>query len=508
MTQTEFHDLAVKLLDQVGGEGNVSSVKHCMSRLRFVLKDDSLASDDEIKADEGVLGVVRQGGQLQVIIGQEVPKLYDEVINLVPSLAGGAVDDDPDGVASKSKEPFSWKKLPSRILGAIVGCLTPILPILIAGGLIKMIVAVFGPSMLGLIPEGSDLLTLLTLVGDAAFASFPIFVAWSGSKQFGCNTVLALFFAALLLYPDFVSIASSGTPFTVYGIPMVETSYSSTVLPMMLITFAMSLLERPLKRYIPTQISTMAVPTLEILIMLPIALCVLGPAGAILGNYLSVFLFWLHDVLGPVGVAIIGSVFLLIVAAGMHLTLLATTLVSLTTIGYDDTVLVGSTAGTYACIAIYLAYFLRVRDAKEKQLGLTVLISQAFGGVGEPGMFGVLFRYPKLVIYEMVATFFGGLWMGINDVKLYFLGSSNFMAAVVFSGADLANLVNGIIGCAIAFVLAFVFTLAFGWEGELHLPAFLARFRKGTKKETVPVPVEPQVDAKGPAATEEQVESA
>lgn len=283
--------------------------------------------------------MVRQGGQLQVIIGQKVPKLYDEVTGLVPGLAGGAVDEDPDGV---KKEPFSWKKLPSKVLGAIVRCLTPILPI---------------------------------------------------------------------------------------------------------------------------------------------ALCVLGPAGAVLGNYLATFLYWLHDVLGPVGVAIIGSLFMLIVATGMHLTLLATALVSLTTIGYDNTVLVGSTAGTYACIAIYLAYFLKSKNAREKQLGLTVLISQAFGGVGEPGMFGVLFRYPKLAIYEMVSAFIGGLWMGITNVKVYFLGSANLMAAVVFSGSNPSSLINGIIGCAIAFVIAFVLTFAFGWEGDVKLP--LRRKGKKTSPEGV-----------------------
>lgn len=466
MAGSKFHDLAVTLLDQVGGAQNIVSVKHCMTRLRLVLKDDSIPNDDDIKANPGVLGVVRQGGQLQVIIGQEVPQLYAEINALAPGLAGGSVDEKLDDV----KKPFSWKDLPSNIMGSIVGCLTPILPILIAAGLIKMIVAVFGPSMLGLIPEGSDLLTLLTMVGDAAFASMPIFVAWSGSQQFGCNTVLALFLAAFLVYPDFVAIASGETPFTVYGIPMAAASYSSTVLPMIMITYAMSLIEKPLKKYMPTQISTMAIPTLEVLIMLPIALCILGPAGAILGNYLASFLFFLHDVFGPLGVAVIGSLFLLIVATGMHLTLIATALVAMTTVGYDDTILVGSIAGTYACIAIYLAFFLKAKG-DDKQLGLTVLVSQALGGVGEPGMFGVLFRYPKLVAYEMISAFCGGLWMGINHVTLNFLGSSNFMNAVVFGGSDPSNLVHGCIACAISFVIAFTLTMVLGWEGDFKLPA-------------------------------------
>lgn len=468
MADSKFHDLAVTLLEQVGGAENITSVKHCMTRLRLVLKDDSLADDDAIKGDKGVLGVVRQGGQLQVIIGQEVPQLYAEVNALAPGLAGGNVDENLDDASEK--KPFSWKDLPANIMGGIVGCLTPILPILIAAGLIKMIVAVFGPAMLGIIPEGSDLLRLFTLVGDAAFASFPIFVAWSAAKQFGANTVLALFFGAFLVYPDFVAIAMGETPFTVYGIPMTAASYSSTVLPSIMIVYAMSLIEKPLKKYMPTQISTMAIPTLEILIMLPIALCILGPAGAILGNYLAAFLFFLHDTLGPIGVAVIGSLFLLIVATGMHLTLLTTALVAITTVGFDDTVLVGSTAGTYACIAIYLAYFLKSKSADDKQLGLTVLVSQALGGVGEPGMFGVLFRYPKLTLIEMVSAFCGALWMGITHVKMYFLGSANFMAAAVFGGAEPTNLMNGVIGCVIAFVLAFVLTMIFGWEGDLKLP--------------------------------------
>lgn len=460
---TDNKQIAKDILAAVGGKGNVNQVAHCMTRLRLNLKDETIPNDEEVKNIKGVLGVMRAGGQYQIIIGQNVPNVYAAILDLVPGLGAGVVNEDLRAQDS-SKEPFNIKKIPNKIMSSIVGCLTPILPVLIAAGLIKMIVALIGPGMAGLVTAESDLYRLLTMVGDAGFYFFPVFVGWSGAKQFGCSPVIALLLGGILIHPTMVEIVNAGQPFTVYGIPMTLASYSSTVLPMILITWVASYVEKPLRKYIPTAVSTMLVPLLEVLIMLPLSLCVLAPIGAILGVYLGEALIWLHTVLGPVGVAIIGALFLLLVATGMHLALITTAIVSMTTLGFDDTVLVGSTAGAYACIALYLAFFLKAKTADDRGLGLSVLASQALGGVGEPGMFGVMFRYPRIVAYQMISTFIGALWLGINGVRVYFPGSSNFLAALVFSGGDTANMVNGWIGCGISFVVAFLLMMVLGYD--------------------------------------------
>ncbi len=473
--------IAEEVIKAVGGKENINSVAHCMTRLRLVLKDYGIPSKEEIKGINGVLGVVEQGGQLQVIIGQTVPKVYEEALKLLPGMGGGTVDEDL-GKGDIPKEKFSWKKLPSKMMASIIGCLTPILPVLIAAGLIKMIVAIIGPTMLNVAPESSDLYRLLYMVGEAGFYFFPVFVAWSGAKYFGCSPVIALLLGGLLIYPDFTAIVEAGEAFSVFGIPMRGATYSSTVLPMILTTWAASYVERFFKKITPAAISTMMIPLGTLLVMLPVSLCILGPAGAILGEYIGAFLIWLHTILGPVGVAIIGSLFLVIVATGMHLPLITTAIVSMTTLGFDDTILVGSIAGTYACIMIYLAYLIKAKTADERSLGVSVFVSQALGGVGEPGMFGVLFRYPKLVAIEMASTFIGTLYMGITNVKLYFAASSNFLAAVVFNGGDVTNFINGCIGCSIAAVLAFVLVMVLGYENNGSLTALKEKFgKKGGK---------------------------
>lgn len=456
--------IAQEVLNAVGGKENVSFVTHCMTRLRFSLKNINLVKDDEVKSINGVLGVSKTGGQYQVIIGQNVPKVYDYLCEMSGLKKEAAIDENLDA----SKEKLTLKKLGSNIMGAIIGCLTPIIPVLIVAGLIKMIVSLIGPTMLNVVSETSDLYRLLTMVGDAGFYFFPIFAAWSASKRFGCSTVIAILLSAILIHPTFISIVNSGEPFAVFGIPMTASTYSATVLPSIMITYVLSLIEKPLKKYVPEALSTMFVPLLSVIIMLPIALCIVGPLGSIVGVYLGDLLMWIHSIFGPIGVALIGSLWILVVAAGMHVPLFTVCMVSIGTLGYDPVVLVGATMGTYATIAGLLAYTLKAKNAEDRSLGISCLAAQALGGVGEPGMFGITFRYPKVMISGMIGTFIGALYAGIMNVKLYILGSANILAVTAFGGGDdPMNIVHGGIGCIISFVIVFVLIMMFGYEGKL-----------------------------------------
>ena len=370
------------------------------------------------------------GGQYQVIIGQTVPSVYKEFCALTGIKETGAIDENLD---AGPKGPLTPKAVINSILDGITGSLTPILPILIVAGLVKMIIALIGPSMLGLVSEESNLYAILNLAGDAGFYFLPMYVSVSAARKFGCNQFIAMLLAGIMLHPTLVQWVTDGTPMDVYGIPMTLVNYSSSVFPMILTVFAMSFVEKFFKKIVPEQVSTMLVPLGTVLVMLPLALCVVGPLGQILGNGISAGLLALHNILGPLGVAIIGSLFLLLVATGMHLAVISTALVSFASLGFDDTILVGSICGTYACIAIYLMYTLKAKDAEDKELGLSCFISQALGGVGEPGIFGIIMRKPKALLIEMVSAFCGGLYAGLTHCALYLLGSSNFMNAIVFA---------------------------------------------------------------------------
>ena len=177
--ENKYNELASKILEGVGGKHNVSYVTHCMTRLRFNVKDDSLPKDDELKAIPGVLGVVRSSGQLQVIIGQTVDQVYNNLVKIGNFQTSNSLSEDLD----KPKEKLTLKKIGSNILDALAGCLTPLIPLLVAASMFKMLVAVLGPGMLNVLAAESDLYALFTFVGDAGFYFLPYFHRLHGFRK-------------------------------------------------------------------------------------------------------------------------------------------------------------------------------------------------------------------------------------------------------------------------------------------------------------------------------------
>lgn len=458
-----YDELATQLLAQVGGLDNIVFVTHCMTRLRFNLKDESRVKEAEVKEIPGVMGCQFSAGQFQIIIGQTVDQAYDALCRIGGLEKQIAIDEALD---VKTKKPLSFKRLGNGIMDAIAGCLTPLLPILILSGLIKMMASVCGPAMLHVIEETSDLYRLLSFVGDAGFYYFPIFVGLSGAKKFGCSPMLALLIGGIMLHPVYLEIVAAGTPFTVFGIPMTLVPYSSTVMPMIMITFVMAYVEKFFKTYIPEAVALMFVPLLTVVVMLPIALCALGPLGIILGSFLTQALMTLREALGPWGVGIIGGLYGIIVATGMHLPLIATVLVSMTTLGYDNTVFVGALVTIFSSIAISLGVVVKAKDVKTRGIGVSCLVAQAIGGIGEPTIFGIIMRYKKTMLYSMIGSFVGALYAGFMNVAVYFLPSSNVLSVLAYGGAGSTSFLHGCISCAISFGITFALMMIFGFEDK------------------------------------------
>ena len=279
----QYKQVATDVLSAVGGKTNISSVTHCMTRLRFNLKDESIPNDTEIQNIAGVIGVNRAGGQYQVIIGQTVNKVYDELIAVGDLTRNAPIDENLDG---KLKEKLTFKTAGNLVLNKLAGCLTPLIPMLIAASMFKMFTAVLGPSMLNIIGTKTSLYQLFTFVGDAGFYFFPVILGYTAAKQFNTSRIIAMFLGAILIDPNLIKIVTAGKSFDVFGIPMQLVNYSSTVIPIILSVWIMSYVERFFKRYTASSISTIVVPTLTIVVMLPISLCVLGPAGNFVGNYI------------------------------------------------------------------------------------------------------------------------------------------------------------------------------------------------------------------------------
>ncbi len=195
--------IAKEVLAAVGGKDNVSNVAHCMTRLRFTLKDNGLPNLEEIKKIKGVLGVQISGGQFQVIIGQNVNKVYEHVCKLSDFEAQKTVEENLDA----PKEKLTVKTALSKAMNILSGSITPLIPIMLVAGMFKMIVAVFGPTMLGVLSEGSDLYTLFTFIGDAGFYFMPVFLGYTSAKKMGATPVLGMLLGAILIHPTFLGMA-------------------------------------------------------------------------------------------------------------------------------------------------------------------------------------------------------------------------------------------------------------------------------------------------------------
>ena len=461
----KFDELASAVLNAVGGKDNVISVTHCITRLRFNLKDNSIPKDEEVENIEGVIGVMRTAGQFQVIIGQTVDKAYAALCEV-----GGFKPDAISDEVEQKEEKLTVKSVFSKFLNVLSGCLTPLIPMLIAGSLFKTIVAICGPDMLNVLSAESDLYVLFTFVGDAAFYFFPIVIGYTASKQFGVNPILGLFLGGILVHPTLTALVNAGEAFTVYGIPCSLQAYSATIFPIILSVWVMSYVEKFFNKVIPTALKMVFAPFLTIVVMLPIALCVLGPLGAFIGQYICEGILSLGDFGGIftiLAIALIGGLWEFLVISGMHWLLISTLIMVVSTNGSESLVGAAVVAASFSVGGMCLGVALRHKKAEERSLSLTYVIAQVIGGVTEPGLYGIGFGYKRPFIGMVAGGFAGALYGGIVGLTAYNLVPvASFLSLLSYSGASTMNFVNGCISAAIAFIVSAVVTYVLGIENK------------------------------------------
>lgn len=456
--------IAADVLQAVGGKENVANVTHCMTRLRFNLKDDKKPDQNAIKKIDGVLSVVVSGGQFQVVIGNNVSKVYTELCALGGFEQQAAIDENLD----KPKQPLTVKGFFNGILDGIAGCMTPLIPLLCVAGLLKMIPVLFGPNMLGLMSETSDIYTLFTFLGDTGFYFLPVMIGYTGAKKFGCTPILGMLLGAMLIHPTFVELASTeGATFSVCAIPCTLENYSSTVVPMILATWCMGYVERFFKKHIPESLTTVFTPFLTILVMIPLTFCFFGPVGYWLGNAVGAVLDGIHNVAGPIGFALVAALWSLLLMCGMHLVLLVPSFVRLAESGYDNFVLAASAITGFATYGVLLGGFIRAKKKETKaQIG-TYFIANVLGGVGEPALYGFMLKYKRPMLAQIIGGFAGGLVGGIAGVACYQLVPvMNFLNFLCFAGGNASNIIWAAISCAVAVVVGCVATIVLGFDED------------------------------------------
>lgn len=453
--------IAQEVLEAVGGKDNVTSATHCMTRLRLTLKDAGIPKEEEIKKINGVIGVVQAGGQYQVIIGQNVPKVYAEFCAMTGLEALEAINENLDG----PKEKLTLKKLGGNIMNYVAGSMTPMIPAMMGAGLCKALVAVLGPGLLNVIGETHNLYILLNLVYDGFFYFLPIMVGFNAAQKMRMPPALGAFMGGILLSPAFVNMVAADTPFDIFGINVTMVNYSQSVMPVLLSVAFMGFLYKALAKVMPDALTTIFTPFLTLVVTVPVSFLLLAPLGTNISNAIGGGIAAFGS-LGFVGSAFIGAIWEFLVMTGMHVPVIMTMMVDFFETGVMTGASVAPNAATWACWGVALGAFLRLKNKQDKSTAGGFFVSGIVGGITEPTLYGLCMKYRRCFITLAIGGAVGGAYLGITKACQYMMPASNFLILVGFAGGTTANIVNGVIGCILALVAAAVATYFIGFSKD------------------------------------------
>lgn len=472
---SKYDGLARIIIQNVGGKSNIISVAHCITRLRFKLKDESKANKEVLESTDGVIKVMQAGGQYQVVIGNQVNDVYDAVLEVGHLAAAGAVDEEGNAVEETSG---GGKKSPvSLLIDVISGTLQPTLGVMAATGIIKGLLALF--DFLGLIPAASGTYQVWYAVADGFFYFMPIVLGYTAAKKFKVNEFIGMAIGIALCYPAMVNSTAgtvlgtvfTGTAFemsyylTFFGIPVImpASGYTSSVVPIILAVAIAAPLEHWLKKVIPDVIKLFVVPFVTLIVMVPLTYLVIGPIASILCSILSLFfnaIYSIPVVGGLIGGVLIGAFWQVLVIFGLHWSLVPLAMINYSLLGYDFIL------SPYFCVSfaqtfVVLAIVLKTKDEKLKKIAIPAFISGIFG-VTDPAIYGVTLPKKTPFIYSCIAGAIGGAFTGLMRTRSYSIGGLGLFGLPSFIDTTgvmgLTNMIYILIAILIASVAGFAMT--------------------------------------------------
>lgn len=458
----KYELLAKEIVKQIGGEDNVISLTHCITRLRFRLKDEKKANDDVLKGMGGIVTVMKSGGQYQVVIGNHVPAVYEEVMKLLP-------------LEEQSTEEVGGQgNVFNRMIDILSGIFQPILGIMAACGMIKGLNALF--VALGFYTNTCGGHRMLDAIGDGLFFFLPIFLGYTAAKKFGLKPMLGLVIGAILCYPSLQTgmFSVEGDPlYTLFagsmfeskiyldffGIPIIGMDYTSTVIPVIFIVYFASKCERFFNRLIPDLVKFFFVPMLTLLVVIPIGFIIIGPIASFSSTIISESVMAVRNVSPMLAGAIVGLTWQILVIFGLHWGFIPVYINNIMTYGYDN-VMMPFFACTFATSAVVLAIFFKTKDKKLKEMALPNFVSGIFG-VTEPAIYSILLPLKKPFIISCIAGGIGGGFYGAFNFRKFMMGGMGIFEfpAMIEPDGGMGNLMVAFAGVGITMVIAFVATL-------------------------------------------------
>ena len=466
---TVYETLAKEILNYVGGKDNVNSLTHCITRLRFNLKDESIAQDEALKNLEGVVTVMKSAGQYQVVIGNQVQDVYEQLAPLLHA-------EQPQTVQDAEKE-----KLLDRFVDIISGIFQPILGIMAACGMIKGLNMLF--MTLGLYAETSGGYMIINAIGDALFTFLPLFLGYTSARKFGLKPMVGLVIGGIMCYPGIQSSALSGSLKPLYtmfegtmfaspvyidffGIPVISMDYTSTVIPVIFIVYFASKCEKLFSKFVPDLVKFFFVPMLTLLVALPIGFLLIGPVATFGSKIIAETIISIRNVSPMLAGGLVGLTWPILVIFGLHCGFIPVYINNIVTNGYDN-VMMPFFACTFATSAVILVIMLKTRDRKMKELCLPNFISGIFG-VTEPGIYGILLPLKKPFIISCIAGGIGGAFYGFCNFRKFSMGGMGIFEFPAMMEPDGAwgNLLVAVSGVLLTMIAAVILMLLFYREKE------------------------------------------
>lgn len=466
---TVYETLAKEILNYVGGKDNVNSLTHCITRLRFNLKDESIAQDEALKNLEGVVTVMKSAGQYQVVIGNQVQDVYEQLAPLLHA-------EQPQTVQDAEKE-----KLLDRFVDIISGIFQPILGIMAACGMIKGLNMLF--MTLGLYAETSGGYMIINAIGDALFTFLPLFLGYTSARKFGLKPMVGLVIGGIMCYPGIQSSALSGSLKPLYtmfegtmfaspvyidffGIPVISMDYTSTVIPVIFIVYFASKCEKLFSKFVPDLVKFFFVPMLTLLVALPIGFLLIGPVATFGSKIIAETIISIRNVSPMLAGGLVGLTWQILVIFGLHCGFIPVYINNIVTNGYDN-VMMPFFACTFATSAVILVIMLKTRDRKMKELCLPNFISGIFG-VTEPGIYGILLPLKKPFIISCIAGGIGGAFYGFCNFRKFSMGGMGIFEFPAMMEPDGAwgNLLVAVSSVLLTMIAAVILMLLFYREKE------------------------------------------
>ena len=469
-----FDATAADIITGIGGSDNVRSVLHCITRVRFYLKDESLADDEAVADLDGVIDVVKSGGQYQVVIGPDVVDVYDAVVAQLPNAGAGDQAADVE-VVERPTTLWGWVKLGfSSLIGVITGSMIPVVGMLAASGILKGLLALL--VQFKVVTEASNTFHFIDAMSSSMFFFLPIIVGFTAAKRLGADPIVVAIIGGVLCYPSVVDMSKNAddvitvgrTVFNAdfFGIPVslpAGNAYAYSIFPIIVGAWLASKIEPWLKKMLPAVIRPIFGPLIEIFVVSALILLVFGPVVMLVSGGIATVI---NAVLGfnyTLAGLLIGGFYQCLVIFGLHWAVIPIISSELANPGYSHLNAIVS-ATMIAQGGGALAVWLKVRDARIKRMAAPATIS-AFCGVTEPAMYGLNLKYGRIFITASIGGAVGGLLTGLLNVNMWGFtgGFVGFPSFVNPKGMDASFTGFWIAGVA-ALLVSFLCTYFFGFK--------------------------------------------